>query len=76
MNEKALRERLAAVLKDPTPTSSLYLRVIGCIYLAATVGAEEAALESLFQFRTGIEQVDHDELLTQLIMLSDEKEGN
>lgn len=72
MNEKALRQRLTAVLNEAPPECSLYLRVLGCVYTAATEGIEERALEALFQRRAELEQVDHDELLTRLIMLSSE----
>lgn len=75
-----LRQRLQASLDHKQDLGldgrgSLYLRALGCLYLASEeprddhTPAEEIALETLYQEQARVEDVDPDDLLTRLILL-------
>jgi hypothetical protein len=66
--ETQLRERLVAALVETPPSASLYLRALGCVYLATDDAVEEAALEVLYRKQVETEGIDGDDLLTQLIL--------
>lgn len=74
--EARLRERIGGVLKEPPPTASLYLRTLGCLYLAAEAGTGgEDALEAVYYRQAELEDLEGDDLLTSLILLAQTTEA-
>ena len=71
INAPALRARVSFALDSTELAGSLYLRVMGCVYLACDSESpdEESTLEILFFEQARIEAVDGDDLITRLLLV-------
>lgn len=75
IDEETLRGCLEFALRFDVPHASLYLRVLGCLYLGAPE-TDEAHICDIFHAQAGLEQVDPDPVLTALYLAVGGTEGD